>query len=233
MSLLLATQITAIATAVLAVGAIVTAIFAVLALRKEAEEVRAIEKQVTDQQEVTRQQAGLLKLQSDQLELQRQQLDDQRKVNEKHSGVLELEAAELTEALKQRQHDAAEQRRKQAARVTAWLTRQEDAVPRSWGALVRNASDEPVFDVRVFFHHMREKEGGGYQAVSQGGPPPRETTAVLPPVEDRFVVIPEAVRAMFGSITIDDRTCAASVEFTDAAGNRWERDPRGALVPRS
>ena len=119
MSLLFATQITAIATAVLAVGAIVTAIFAVLALRKEAEEVRAIEKQVTDQQEVTRQQAGLLKLQSEQLELQRQQLDDQRKVNEKHSGVLELEAAELTEALRQRQHDAAEQRRKQAARVTA------------------------------------------------------------------------------------------------------------------
>lgn len=232
MSLLLATQVTAIATAVLAVGAIVTAIFAVLALRKEAEEVRAIEKQVTDQQEVTRQQAGLLKLQSDQLELQRQQLDDQRKVNEKHSGVLELEAAELTEALKQRQHDAAEQRRKQAARVTAWLTWEEDAGP-SWGALVRNASDEPVFDIRVFFHHIRETEGGGYQAVSQGGPPPRETIGVLPPGEDRFVAIPQNVRAMFGSIIIDDRTCAASVEFTDAAGNRWERDPRGALVPRA
>lgn len=230
MSLLLATQITAIATAVLAVGAIVTAIFAVLALRKEAEEVRAIEEQVTDQQELTRQQAGLLKLQSEQLELQRQQLDDQRKTNEKHSSVLELEAAELTEALKQRQHDAGEQRRKQAARVTAWLSWEEGW---GWGALVRNASDEPVFDVRVFFHHMREKEGGGYQAVSQGGPPPRETTAVLPPGEDRFVAIPAAVRAMFGSITIDDRTCAASVEFTDAAGNRWERDPRGALVPRS
>jgi hypothetical protein len=55
--------------------------------------------------------------------------------------------------------------------------------------------------------------------------------AVLPSGEDGFVPIPENVRAMFGSIAIDDRTCAASIEFTDAARNRWERDPRGALVP--
>ena len=80
---------------------------------------------------------------------------------------------------------------------------------------------------------MREKEGGGYQADYKGGPPPRETMAVLPPGEDRSVAIAYPVGAMFGSIAIDDRTCAASVEFTDAAGNRWERDPRGALIARS
>ena len=36
---------------------------------------------------------------------------------------------------------------------------------------------------------------------------------------------------MFGEVT--DRTYVVSVEFTDAAGSRWERDPRGALNPRS
>jgi hypothetical protein len=45
MSLLLATQITAVATAILAGGAIVTAIFAILAFRKQAVEVDLLQKQ--------------------------------------------------------------------------------------------------------------------------------------------------------------------------------------------
>jgi hypothetical protein len=48
---------------------------------------------------------------------------------------------------------------------------------------------------------------------------------------DRFVEIPEQVRDMIDQV--DDSIYVVSVEFTDAAGNRWERDPRGALVPRS
>ena len=32
---------------------------------------------------------------------------------------------------------------------------------------------------------------------------------------------------------VSDSVYAVSIEFTDASGNRWERDPRGALVPRS
>ncbi len=70
-------EITAIATAVLAVFAIVTAIYAVRAFRKQSEEVSAIERQVKDQQELTRRQAKLLEIQSGQLELLRQQFDDQ------------------------------------------------------------------------------------------------------------------------------------------------------------
>lgn len=45
MSLIFATQLTAGATAALAVFAIVTALFALLAFRKQSEEVRAIEQQ--------------------------------------------------------------------------------------------------------------------------------------------------------------------------------------------
>jgi hypothetical protein len=35
---------------------------------------------------------------------------------------------------------------------------------------------------------------------------------------------------MFGQV--NDRTCVVSIEFTDAKGSHWERDPRGALVSR-
>jgi len=56
-------------------------------------------------------------------------------------------------------------------------------------------------------------------------------SGVLPPQKDRFVEIPEQVRNMLDEVS--DSVYAVSIEFTDAAGNRWERDPRGALVPRT
>jgi hypothetical protein len=49
MSVLVATQITAIATAVLGVGAIVTAVFAFLAFRKQSAEVGILQQQTADQ----------------------------------------------------------------------------------------------------------------------------------------------------------------------------------------
>jgi len=233
MSLIGATVFVGIATMVLAAGTLVSVYLTTLTVRRQSQETLIIQQEVQIQQAAVERQAELLRVHSGQLKLQSQQFEDQRQANARHGEVLELQASEIRASLEQRQRDAAEHRRKQAARVTAWLARQEDAAPPSWGACVRNASDEPVFDVRVFFHHMREKDGGGYHAVSQGSPPPRETIGVLPPGEDRFVAIPENVRAMFGTITIDDTSSASSVEFTDAAGNRWERDPRGALVPGS
>ena len=81
MSLIFVAQLSAVATAVLAVFAIVTAFYARQAFRKQSQEVGAIERQVKDQQELTRQQAELLKVQSGRLELQGEQLDDQRKVS--------------------------------------------------------------------------------------------------------------------------------------------------------
>lgn len=53
MSADLSGEITAIATAVLAFFAIVTAVFAYIAFRKQSQEVRAIERQVTDQEKIT------------------------------------------------------------------------------------------------------------------------------------------------------------------------------------
>ena len=61
MSLLVATQVTATATAALAFFAIVTAILAGLAFRKQSAEVGILGKQLEDQQALTQQQAELTK----------------------------------------------------------------------------------------------------------------------------------------------------------------------------
>ena len=167
MSLIFATQLTAVATAALAAFAIVTALFAFLAFRKQSEEVRAIEQQVKDQEELTRHQAELLKVQSGQLELQRQQMDNQRQANARQAEVLSLQAIELRESLEQRQRDADDRRRGQAAKVTAWFgpdlsqVRPAKGPGLPQGAFIRNASDLPVLDVRVSFHYIQEKLPGG------------------------------------------------------------------------
>lgn len=206
-------------TGLLAIFAILTTIYAVRAFRKQSQEV-------SDQ-------ASMLKVQSDRLEVYRRQIDEQREINDTRGKVLQLQVEEISASLKQRVQEAEERRRKQAAKVTAWFSTGETPIGSFEGARVRNASDEPIFDVRVFFHHMRETDSGARTPVSQGGPPPRNTTALIAPGEDEFIPIPENVRAMFGSIPINAKNCAVSIEFIDAAENRWTRDPRGALLPRS
>jgi hypothetical protein len=60
---------------------------------------------------------------------------------------------------------------------------------------------------------------------------PLERIRILQPQEERFIQIPENVSGQMTDIS--DSNYVVSIEFTDAAGNRWERDPRGALVLRS
>ena len=76
-------EITAIATALLAAFAIITATFAILAFRKQS-------KEVSDQ-------AEMLQVQSDRLELYRKQVDDQQEINLTHGKVLELQAKIFTD----------------------------------------------------------------------------------------------------------------------------------------
>ncbi len=121
MSLLIAAQITAIATAILAVGAIVTAVLAYRALIKETEEVRAIERQVTGQQDFARRQ----------------------------SEVLELQARELDESLAERKWEAEQRRIAQASRIfTGAAPFSEDTADVS--PRVVNASDLPVYDTQLW-----------------------------------------------------------------------------------
>jgi hypothetical protein len=227
MSAIFATQLTAIATTVLAVFTIATATVAGLAFKKQADAAR-------DSRRLIQQQAGMLQIQQEQLEVHRQQFEDQHEANVTQGGVLDLQAEEIRASLEQRMRDAEAQRRSQAARVTAWLARSAPGEP--WEARIRNDSDLPIFDVRTFFHKIHKVEsvsgGGDWEPVGQGGVPPEEHVCVFPPKTDRSLKVPGAVREMFsGEIT--DRTCVVSIEFTDAAGGHWERDARGALTPHT
>jgi hypothetical protein len=61
----------------------------------------------------------------------------------------------------------------------------------------------------------------------RGGPP--ERIRVLPPDSEKLVAIPESIRDMINEC--NDDVYAVSIEFIDAAGNRWERNARGSLEP--
>jgi hypothetical protein len=252
-------MLTGIGTAALAVGAIVTAILAYMAFRKQSREVRAIESQVADGQELTRQQGKLIQIQSDHVTVLREQLgsqreataqqaasqakqvavlqaqlDSQRIAAEKQAEVLELQAAELRESLAERKREAEDRLRGQAACVTAWLDHRElPSVGAPVGAVVANASGQPVFDVRVFFHQINRRPGEDWVPVVLGSPPPDQTLPVIPAGTEHFVPMPVSLTRMFGDIPVNPATVIVSVEFTDTAGNRWERDPRGALNVRS
>ena len=154
MSLIFATQLTAVATAVLAVFAILTGIYAIRAFRKQSIE--------------TSDQAKMLEVQSDRLEVYRTQVDEQREINDTRGKVLELQAQEIRASLEQRERAADEERRRQAVRVTAWFAEDRHGI---WGARVCNDSDLPVVDVRTFFNYIAEKgPGGGWESQPRGGP---------------------------------------------------------------
>jgi hypothetical protein len=133
MSLLAATILAAWATVVLAVGAVITARLAWMAYKKQAQEVKAIEQQVTDQRELTTKQGELLAVQADQLKLQQQQFDQQEQ----------------------------DRRQDQANRVFMWVETETDqrlsqavraSLPGVYLAVnvhVKNTSQQPVYGLSV------------------------------------------------------------------------------------
>ena len=212
MSLIAATQLTAVATTALSVFAVVTAVFAFLAFRKQSEEVRAIERQVHDQEELTRQQAELLKIQSGQLELQRHQLDDQRQANARQAEVLGLQADELGESLKERAIEADRQRKAQAARV--FITQEHvRRTPPAVNVTVENSSDQPVYEAEL---HWRRGPAGF------GEPNPVPLGTIMPGASSRNsrAFPPDTNMAVSGAV----------LRFRDAAGITWMRRPDGGLT---
>jgi hypothetical protein len=138
----LSAQITAIATAVLAVFAIVTAVFAILAFRKQS-------KEVSDQASM--------------LEIQSLQLAEQQKVNAEQIRVLTLQATELGESLAERKREAVERRNAQASQVHIALKlvgKGREGGP-DIEATVVNASErqQPIYDVKLYWHCGREGYG--------------------------------------------------------------------------
>jgi hypothetical protein len=214
MSLLVATQLTALATALLAVGAIFTAVFAVLAFRKQSREVSAIERQVSDQQELTRQQAELLRVQSGQLELQRQQFADQREANIRQAEVFDLQATELRESILERALEEEQRRSAQASRVFIREDRHAGgAAQASIDATVLNASDRPIYGTELRWRHGSAKR-------DDAGPELLGTT--IPGAEYR------SSREFLSDA--DMEASSVLLTFRDAAGAAWICRPDGTLT---
>ncbi len=212
--MLAAAWITAICTAVLAIGAIVTAVFAILAFRTQSDELVTLQRQSKDSAE--------------QLDLQRAQIADQQALNQEQITVLGLQAQELAESLAERKTEAENARRAQAAKVTAWFGYSvRGDITSDVGAVIRNGSDLPILDVRVFFHWVSERSDGTWTSANRGGPV--ERVRVIPPEHQGFVEMPEQIRTMTDEV--NDQVYVVSLEYTDAAGQRWVRDPHGGLVP--
>jgi hypothetical protein len=136
-----AALLTAVTTAVLAFGAIFAAVFAVLAFRA----------------------------QSRQLDLQQRRLEVQREDSTKHAEVLELQAAVLTEFIR----EALERREAQEAMVHAWTTTEDSPDPAKIFARVKNISGQALYDVILQwwpepgFGPMDEEECARIRSVAQ------------------------------------------------------------------
>jgi hypothetical protein len=124
----------------------------------------------------------------------------------------------------------ADDRRAQAEKVAAWFAvdpRKRDGYGNAdWGAVIKNASDLPIIDVRPAFYLVEDnRPGQQWVPVFRGSPVSR--VLVIPPGTQKFVGIPEDVWTTYH--TVSDDVYVVAIEFTDTAGNRWKRDPRGAL----
>ena len=242
------TLLTAIATLGLAVLAVVTAWYARKAFREQSREVAAIEQQVKDEQEVTRQQAELLKVQTGQLEVLRAQFDDQRMINE-------LQAKDLEESLEERRRLREAAERQQADDIGFEMTTTSfPRLPEEEGydfaidpgdpvhaAVVSNESRRPISKVQCriggastgspFPRTRTENE----YAVLAGRPSDQTPTGRLDP--NRLIDLAEphsGLRIRPGETYVFvfeinshwalELLPVVAVRFTDDAGLHWEID---------
>lgn len=197
------------------------------AFNQQSEQLKLLRRQVTGEQELTRQQADLLKLQAGQLELQRQQLDEQRPVNEKQIEVLGLQAEELRESTEERKRARLERRSAQASRMYFWEERDiefhftQDADPEkatySGNVIARavNYSDRAVFDLQIKWH-KGSAAWGDFDVVP-----------VLPPRERIEITraLPEGGLPSYAN----QKVWGAVLQFRDANGVTWLLRPDGEL----
>lgn len=149
-----------------------------------------------------------------------------------------LAAAERKRLADERTAQREADRRAQASQVTTWFAFYEPADPDyptmaggppTWGAAVRNASDLPIFDVRVFFYWVNDpRDGNPWTAEQRYASVDR--ILVIPPGQTRDSELPERVSSM--AKECNDRVYLVGIEFTDANGHRWSRNERAVLEPR-
>jgi hypothetical protein len=216
--------LTAVGTVVLAVFAVVTAWYARRAFLKQSQEVAAIERQVTDGQEVAQQQAKMIEIQTGQLEVLRSQFEAQREAMTAQAEVLSLQASDLRESLEERKREARRRHRAQAASV--FISQQVMPQHSYYQATsfngpaakvqVRNASGQPIYDAELLWRRG---------SASWGDPNPQPLGTLLPNAEET------QVREYPPDTNMD--VSGAILRFSDAAGIKWIRRPDGHLEEQS
>jgi hypothetical protein len=151
--------------------------------------------------------------------------------------LLRVESRRHAVALEaQRQREEA-QRREQASRVAAWYGRWSSVVKgpgmtadhREWlrcGAIISNASDLPVYNVRVSLCVAVEPSAG---LAWRQGERFAGALRLMPPGQEH-IELPDHVRTE-EEASGNQPTWLVAIEFTDASGVQWLRDPRGRLEP--
>ncbi len=204
MSLIFATQLAAVGTAVLALFAIITAVFAFLAFRKQSKEVKD--------------QADMLRVQSERLEVYRKQVDEQRRTSTEQMKVLGLQAAEIRASL-------AERRSAQASKVFIWtkvgpdprISQAERAVRGPADdvitANVKNASDRPIYSAELLW----DDGSSALSDIAVRSGAERLARVLMPDADDT------------GTRDTGPDARAVVLRFRDAAGFSWLRGPEGEL----
>jgi hypothetical protein len=151
--------------------------------------------------------------------------------------LLRIESRRDQVAAEERRQREQAERREQASRIAAWYGRWSSVVkgpgmaadPREWprsGAIVANASDLPVYNVRVSFCVAVDPSAG---LTWRQGERFLGALRLMPPGE-QHVEMPDPVKAE-DEAGGNEPTWLVAIEFTDASGVRWVRDPRGRLEP--
>jgi hypothetical protein len=140
-----------------------------------------------------------------------------------------LAADERERARQERAAQREADRRAQANQVAAWFDYyMEPAMPSyRWGAAIRNASELPILDLRVFFYWVNDAGDGSSWTTSLRFAS-IERIRVVPPGRTRHLDLPQQICAQADEC--NDQVYLVGIEFTDAKGIRWIRDERGALL---
>jgi hypothetical protein len=124
-----------------------------------------------------------------------------------------------------------EGRRAQADKVAAWFD-ERHMIPKGMeypeqvlGAVIRNSSDLPIYDVGISFVQLSSKVSSTRtKAVDEAS----DVVSVVPPADERFA--PARYNQPLFMDPGWDGTLLVEMSFRDAAGNRWRRDMNGVLT---
>jgi len=151
--------------------------------------------------------------------------------------LLRVESRRHAVALEEQRLREQAQRRAQASRVAAWYGRWSSVVKgpgmaadhREWlrcGAIISNASDLPVYNVRVSLCVAADPAAG---LTWRQGERFAGALRLMPPGQEH-IEMPDHVRTE-EEADGNQPTWLVAIEFTDASGVQWLRDTRGRLEP--